>query len=64
MNNITNTDARIRAALRDADQKGKLGVVAAVTGITGGVKALRTIMNGADELNIMDRGMLSIHLAN
>jgi len=29
------TDDKIRAALRDADSKGKLGVVAAVIGIGG-----------------------------
>lgn len=55
-------DERIRAALRSADKKGQLQVVAAVTGIAGGVTALRRIMNSSGELAIMDRGMLAIHL--
>ncbi len=56
------TDARIRKALLNADAEGKLGVVAAVTGIAGGEAELRKIMNSEGELHIMDRGMLSIHL--
>lgn len=56
-------DQRIRAALRSADRKGRLSVVAAVTGIAGGEKELRRIMNGNEELSVMDRGMLAIHLA-
>lgn len=56
-------DERIRAALRNADKKGQLQVVAAVTGISGGVQELRRIMNSTGELSIMDRGMLAIHLA-
>lgn len=55
-------DDRIRAALKDADSKGKLDVVAAITGIAGGEKTLREIMNSTDDLGIMDRGMLSVHL--
>ena len=55
-------DSKIRSALKDADSKGKLGVVAAVVGIYGGEEALRKIMNSAGELSIMDRGMLSLHL--
>lgn len=55
-------DERIRTALRSADKKGRLGVVAAVTGIAGGEAELRKIMNSTDELAIMDRGMLAIHL--
>lgn len=61
--NDPKTDDRIRAALRDADSKGKLGVVAAVTGIAGGEPELRKIMESTDELHIMDRGMLSMHLS-
>jgi DNA transposition AAA+ family ATPase len=56
-------DDRIREALRSADKKGRLGVVAAVAGIAGGEKALREIMNSTGELLIMNRGMLAIHLA-
>lgn len=56
-------DERIRSALRRADNKGQLSVVAAVTGIAGGEKELRRIMDGTSELSIMDRGMLAIHLA-
>ena len=55
-------DQRIRTALRNADKKGKLDVVAAVTGIAGGEKELRKIMNSTGELAAMDRGMLGIHL--
>lgn len=55
-------DDDIRAALRQADRQGKLDVVAAVTGISGGVAELRTIMNSDGELAIMDRGMLGVHL--
>jgi len=56
------TDDIIREALRNADRKGKLGVVAAVTGIAGGKSELRRIMNSNGELSIMDRGMLGLHL--
>ncbi len=56
-------DSRIRAALLDADKKGKLGIVAAVTGIAGGVKELRRLMNTTEPLSVMDRGMLGMHLA-
>jgi len=37
-------------------------VVEAVTGIAGGVEELRKIMNSTEELSIMDRGMLGLHL--
>ena len=56
-------DEEIRKALRNADSKGQLGVVAAVIGIAGGERELRKIMNSTGELSIMDRGMLYIHLA-
>lgn len=55
-------DDKIRAALRSADAQGALSVVAAVTGIAGGVETLRQIMNSTGELPIMDRGMLGMHL--
>lgn len=55
-------DERIREALRNADAKGKLGVVAAVTGIAGGEAELRKIMNSEGMLSVMDRGVLAIHL--
>jgi len=60
--NDPDTDERIREALRDADSKEKLGVVAVVTGIAGGEDELRKIMNSTGELHIMDRGMLAVHL--
>lgn len=62
--NLTDSkqDERIRSALRSADKKGRLSVVAAVTGIAGGEKELRRIMNGKEELHVMDRGMLAMHL--
>ena len=64
MLDITNpeTDDKIREALLAADEQGKLGVVAAVVGIAGGEEELRKIMNTKDELHIMDRGVLWIHL--
>lgn len=55
-------DDKIRTALKDAAKKGKLGVVAAVTGIAGGEKELRKIMNSTGAMHLMDRGMLAIHL--
>ncbi len=60
--NDPKTDDRIRDALRDADGKGKLGVVAVVVGIAGGEPELRKIMNSTGELSIMDRGCLAMHL--
>jgi hypothetical protein len=60
--NDVGNDKRIRDALRDADNKGKLGVVVAVTGIAGGEEELRKIMNSTEEMHIMDRGMLGLHL--
>ncbi|EOK5389642.1 hypothetical protein ACM6SQ_004691 [Pseudomonas aeruginosa] len=56
-------DDRIRAALRNADKRGQLQVVAAITGIAGGVQELRKIMNSTGEMSIMDRGMLALHLS-
>ncbi|MEH6483068.1 MULTISPECIES: hypothetical protein [Pseudomonas] len=56
-------DERIRAALRSANKQGKLDVVAAVTGISGGVPELKKIMDSSEPLSIMDRGMLGIHLS-
>lgn len=54
-------DANIRLALRDADCKGRMSIVAAVTGIRE--KALREILDG--EFDIPDRAriVLSAHLA-
>lgn len=65
MYNLTDPkcDEQIRKALRNADAKGRLGVVAAVVGIAGGERELRKIMNSTSELSTMDRGMLYIHLA-
>lgn len=55
-------DKIIRDALKSADKKKQLKVVAAVTGIAGGEQELRRMMNGAEPLSIMDRGMLGMHL--
>lgn len=55
-------DDAIRTALKDADKKGKLAVVAAVVGIAGGDDSLRKIMNSTGELSLMDRGTLGMHL--
>ena len=67
MNNISlitdrKTDDKIRSALRGADDKGKLAVVAAVTGIGGGEPELRKIMESKGELPVMDRRMLAMCL--
>lgn len=56
------TDGKIRKVLRDADQMGNLSMVAKIVGIAGGVESLREIMNSEEELGIMDRGMLGMHL--
>ncbi len=55
-------DTQIRQALNDANAKGKLDVVAAVTGIAGGEAELRRIMDSDEELSFMDRSMLGLHL--
>ena len=55
-------DDKIRLALKDADSKGRLDVVAMVVGIAGGENTLREIMEGEEELSFMDRGMLGMHL--
>ncbi len=60
--NDSKYDDKIRAALKDADSKGELEIVAAVVGIAGGEEGLRKIMNSEGELSIMDRGMLGMHL--
>ena len=53
-------DDKIRTALHNAQLKGQLGVVSAVTGVTE--SELRKIMNSTDELSLMDRTMLGLHL--
>lgn len=55
-------DTLIRAVLLRMDQEGKLGVAAAVIGIAGGEDELRKIMKSTGELNLMDRGMIAMHL--
>ena len=55
-------DDKIRAALKDADKKGKLDIVAAVTGIAGGETEIRKLMNSTGPLSIIDRGILGMHL--
>lgn len=53
-------DDRIRAALRTAEQKGKLDVVAALVGIAA--ETLRKLMNSREPLSLVDRGTLGMHL--
>jgi hypothetical protein len=53
-------DDAIRVALKNADAKGKLCVVAAVVGSTE--KQLRTIMNGTEPLDLHTRYQLIAHL--
>lgn len=55
-------DDAIRAALLDANEKGKLAVVAAVTGIAGGAARLEEIINTTEELSLLERGTLMSHL--
>lgn len=50
----------IRAALKHADDQGKLSVVSAVTGLPE--EQLREIIDIESEMNIIDRYMLAIHL--
>lgn len=54
-------DSAIKAALKDADRKGRLNVVSAVTGYS--VAELKRIMNPAEPLTLMERSALGIHLA-
>ncbi len=54
---------KIREALRAVEKDGKLEVLAAYTGIAGGVEELRKIMNSTGEIHIMDRGMLGMYLS-
>lgn len=55
---------KIRAALQTADREGRLAFLAAATGIAGGINTIRTIMNSAGEIPVMDRGMLGMFLPN
>lgn len=55
-------DERIRIALKDADAKDKLGIVAAVSSIAGGEERLRQIMESTEELDLMDRASLGMYL--
>jgi len=51
----------LRAALLNMDQKGELGRVAKVTGISGGVETLREMINDPGTIGIMDIGMIGVH---
>lgn len=55
------SNEQIIQALKDADHKGKLDVVAAVVG-TIDEQTLREIMNGTKELDMMAKTMLGMHL--
>jgi len=57
-----NASEKLRAALRNVDAIGKLDILAAVSGIAGGESEIRKIMNSTGEINVMDIGMLGIHL--
>lgn len=54
-------DANIRSALRDAECKEKLCVVAAVVGITE--SRLRDILYGQFDIPAMERSLLAVHIA-
>lgn len=58
---MTDKDQAIRAALHDADKKGRLIVVSAVTGISE--PELRRIMKSTAPLSLMERASLGVHLA-
>ena len=53
---------KVRAALKEAESKGRLGNIAAKSGIAGGVPALRKIMDTQGELPVIDRGILGMYL--
>jgi hypothetical protein len=57
-----NASEKLREALRNVDAIGKLDTLAAVSGIAGGEPEIRKIMNSTGEINVMDIGMLGIHL--
>ncbi len=59
---FNDSDRIIRNALKDACKKGKLDVVAAVTGVAGGEKYLCKIMNSTKEISVIDRSILGMHL--
>lgn len=54
-------ERRIREALRQADDDGRLEQLATRIGIGGGVTSLRSILH-EPEMAPMDRGMLSLYL--
>jgi len=56
------TDDKIRSALKDANRKGKLEIVAAVTGTSD--SELRRIMNSSEPLTMMERVSLGMHLGD
>lgn len=53
-------DSRIRTALINAENKGKLSVVSAVTGVH--IEVLKKILTSKEPLSLMDRAMLGVHL--
>ena len=57
---LTERSDLVRDALKDADRKGKLDVVEAVTGIE--VTELKLIMNSTGQINIVERIVLFVHL--
>lgn len=56
-------DLSIRQALKDADSKHKLGIVAAITSVQGGEKRLREIINTDAPLGFFERSVLFMHLS-
>lgn len=59
-----NIDEHIREALRTAERKGRLEVLAAVIDFPGGLADLRKIMSSDAPLSILDRGLLVVRLAH
>lgn len=59
-----NIDEHIREALRVAEEKGRLEVLAAVIDFPGGLADLRKIMSSDAPLSILDRALLVVRLAH
>ena len=60
MNLLDDTlDAKVRAALREYDDKGRLDEVAELSGIVGSTPALRRVMESQDAIPIMLRNILA-----
>ena len=57
-------EEKIRAELRKLSRANKLGVLAALSGIAGGERELRRLMESNEPMSIMDIGMIALALDN